>query len=161
MFITASILFHALVIMWSVLNILKKKINYITALLNDILNDMLLFLRVRVVKRSTRWTCAATLLPFRSCLSTEIQIPECLWSSLYPPLMTSVRCQLHPAPPRACRDSLFQFPLPTPTPPLAAARSLSAQTTRWCCQNMMMCWLRRPPLLTCRWVRMGFRACEF
>lgn len=119
--------------------------------------SMLLSRRARLVRRSTRWIYTATRLPSRSCSSTGIHTPQYLWSSLCHPLMTSVQCQLHPAPPPAYRGSLSQRPCtPPPTAPArTAARTLCAQTTRWCCQSMMKCWRHHPPLLMCRWVRTG------
>lgn len=119
--------------------------------------NTLLFLRAWVVRRSTKWTYAANRLPSRYCSSTGIQTQHYLWSSLCRPPTTSVQCWLHQVPPPACRGSPSQsLCTPPPTLPLpSAARTLSAQTTRWCCQNMMKCWRHRQPLLMCRWVRSG------
>lgn len=142
--------FRIQIITWP---IMYKSIDY--RCFNDHkLINMLLLCRAWVVRRSTRLTYAATQLPSRSCSSTEIQNPQYPWSSLCHPPTTSVRCQLHPPPPPAYRGSPFQRQrTPSPIPPPIAARTPSAQTTRWCCQNMMKCWRRRPPLLMCRWVR--------
>jgi len=111
----------------------------------------LLVRRARVVRRSTRWTSAASRPPSRSCSSTGIQTPQDQWSSPCRPPTTSVQCRLRRAPPPACRGSLS--PRRCTPPPPTAARTLSAATTRWCCQNLMKCWLQRPPLPMCRWVR--------
>lgn len=108
--------------------------------------------RARVV-RSTRWTCAATLLPSRSCWSTGTRPLQCQWSSLCLPLSSSAR--LRPALLLACRGFLSPCaatPPPLP-PPATGARTLSAQTTRWRCWSTMKSWLRLAPLLMPRQVK--------
>lgn len=113
--------------------------------------------RLTVVRRSTRWTCAATLLPFRSSSSTGTRPLQCQWSSLCHLLRSSVQLHLVLLP--ACTGSPSHRPVTPPPPPLprpTGARTLSAQTTRWCYQSTMKCWLLHPPLLTPRSVRIRF-----
>lgn len=112
--------------------------------------------RVSVV-RSTRWTCAAALLPSRSCWSTGIQPPRCQWSSLCHLLRSYAR--LHPALLLACRGFLSHCVVTPPPPPPTGARTLSAQTTRWRCQSTMKCWLHHAPLLMHRQVKIWTSSC--
>lgn len=139
-----------------VIHCIHKNIVYSCCNHDKLISTLLLF-RARVVRRSTRWISAATPLPSRSCSSTGIQTPQYLWFSLCRPPTTSAHCQPHPAPPPACRGSPSRRPfIPPPTlPPPTAARTLSAQTTRWCCQNTTRCWRRHPPLPIYTWVSTG------